>query len=344
MGEHGSLSYSDSYNGFAYGWSVQEMALKKVLLLSFLILSLFINSAFSIHAIPLNVDYETGNETELDGVLHSGSFTTSTHSASSTVARNGTYSQKMTFGITGTQSFYRHGILAYLNMNFSGISEYYFNISIMMDGCSGLIGQELGIMFLTNGSTPDFDTSGWRNIQNLIYYVILKQTNPADWFQDWQVRICNGQTWFNGSDTFDFASWSWLDFSIHYRGSEETTQVFMNNILYFNTITYPSSALTSTTYLLYGYWITNYLAGSWEQIFYYDAIRLYLPEVIEPYRQVFNEGWYNFGIGFVGVGLIFAGFVFMKIAWMNGEYDKAIAFPLICWVIALGLITVLVGA
>jgi len=61
-------------------------------------------------------------------------------------------------------------------------------------------------------------------------------------------------------------------------------------------------------------------------------------------KQEFNEGWYNFGIGLVGVGLIFAGFVFLKIAWMNGEYDKAIAFPLICWVIALGLMTVLVGA
>jgi len=86
-------------------------------------------------------------------------------------------------------------------------------------------------------------------------------------------------------------------------------------------------------------------ASGWD--WFYDDLQISYtlpsPDVVYPKQQI-NEGWYNFGIGLVGVGLIFAGFVFLKIAWMNGEYDKAIAFPLICWVIAIGLITVLVGA
>jgi hypothetical protein len=144
----------------------------------------------------------------------------------------------------------------------------------------------------------------------------------------------------NGNITITTGAWHQIVFVARFNNASGNSQIYLDG-----------SPCANQTYNSLGYSLDqlvlsqNQGVGYWD--WYFDDFSLtdVLPslDVVYPKQQI-NEGWYNFGIGIFGVGLIFAGFVFLKLAWMNGEYDKAIAFPLICWVIALGLITVLVGA
>jgi len=114
------------------------------------------------------------------------------------------------------------------------------------------------------------------------------------------------------------------------------------NYLYLDDVLQASYAYSFAGYMVDEFTLDQNDATGWN--WYYDDLTLSdtLPTTTQE-KQVFNEGWYTFGIGLLGFAMWLMGFYFLNFFWQAEEYAKALGIFIACLVIGFGFITVFVG-